>query len=70
MKEEDRKTLEALKKAKEAVDMANEALESAIQELDVDSLSSVAGGSEFSNVPGVKEHPYDPHDKPDYITAK
>ena len=44
MNKNSKKTLEALKKAKEAVDQANAALESAILELDDDTLDRVSGG--------------------------
>ena len=62
----DKKTLEALKRAKEAVDQANDALNSAIQELDDEMLDQVAGGGEFDDVPTVDEHSYDPNDGPRY----
>lgn len=63
---EKNKTLDALKKAKKAVDDANEALDSAIRELDIDELGKVAGGGELDNVPTVDEHKYDEKDKPRY----
>lgn len=66
MKKKDKKTLEALKMAKQAVDLANNALISAIRELDDDDLDKVAGGGEFDDVPPVIEHPYDPNDDPRY----
>ena len=66
MKKKDKKTLEALKMAKQAVDLANNALMSAIQELDDDELDKVAGGGEYDDVPPVDEHPYDPKDDPRY----
>lgn len=60
------KTLAALRKAKEAVNQANAALDSVIQELDDDTLNEIAGGGEFDAVPTVVEHPYDPNDRPRY----
>ena len=66
MKKKDRKTLEALKMAKQAIDLANNALLAAIQELDDDELDKVAGGGEFDDVPPVDEHPYDPKEKKRY----
>ena len=66
MKKKDRKTLEALRMAKQAVDLANNALMAAIQELDDDDLDKIAGGGEFDDVPPVQEHPYDPSDGPRY----
>ena len=51
MKKKDKKTLEALKMAKQAVDLANNALMSAIQELNDDELDHVAGGGKFDDVP-------------------
>ena len=66
MKKKDKKTLEALKMAKQAVDLANNALLAAIQELDYDELNKVAGGGEIDDVPTVDEHPYDPEDKERY----
>lgn len=66
MKKKDKKTLEALKMAKQAVDLANNALMSAIQELDDDELDKVAGGGESDDVPPVIENPYDPDDEPRY----
>ena len=66
MKKKDKKTLEALKMAKQAVDLANNALLAAIQDLDDDELDKVAGGGEFDDVPPVDEHPYDPKDDPRY----
>ena len=62
----DKKTLEALKRAKEAVDQANDALNSAIQELDDEMLDQVAGGGDFDDTPTVGEHSYDPNDGPRY----
>ena len=47
MKKKEKKTLEALKMAKKAVDLANNALNAAIMELDDDDLDKVAGGGEF-----------------------
>ena len=61
-----KRTLEALRKAKQAVDQANAALEFAIQELDEETLNQVAGGGAWDGVPTVDEHPYDPNDKPQY----
>lgn len=66
MKKKDKKTLEALKMAKQAVDLANNALLAAIQELDDDELDKVAGGGEFDDVPPVDEHPYDSKEKKRY----
>lgn len=66
MKKKDKKTLEALKMAKQAVDLANNALVAAIQELDDDELDKVAGGGEFDDNPVIIEHPYDPKDKDRY----
>ena len=60
--EKNNKTLDALKKAKQAVDEANEALDSAIRELNIEELGRVAGGGEFDGNPDVNEHPYDPKD--------
>ena len=67
MKDNNQKTLEALKKAKEAVDQVNSALDAAIQELDDDALAQVTGGGEFDDVPSVTEHPYKDKDKPSYL---
>ena len=66
MKKKDKKTLDALKMAKQAVGLANNALLAAIQELDDDELDKVAGGGEFDDVPPVIEHPYDPNDEERY----
>ena len=52
--------------AKQAVDLANNALMSAIQELDDDELDKVAGSGEFDDVPPVIENPHDPDDEPRY----
>ena len=66
MKKTDKKTLEALKMANQAVELANNALNAAIQELDIEDLDRVTGAGEFDEVPPVDEHPYDPNDGPRY----
>jgi hypothetical protein len=63
---EKNKTMETLKKAKQAVDQANKVLVSAMQELDDETLDQVAGGGEFDNLPPIDEHPHDPGDAPRY----
>ena len=60
MKKKDKKTLEALKMAKQAVDLANNALMSAIQELNDDELDNVAGGGKFDDVPPLPRIPTTP----------
>lgn len=52
--------LEALKKAKVAVDEANQALDTALEELSPEEASEIVGGSAWDHVPPVIEHPYDP----------
>ena len=61
-----KRTLEALRKAKQAVDQANAALEFAIQELDEETLNQVAGGGAWDEVPTVVEHPYDSNNNSQY----
>ena len=55
------KSIDALKKAKESVDQGNQAIESALQELSLEDLSQINGGSAWDNVPPVIEHPYEPN---------
>jgi len=62
MNKKNKKSIEALQKAKKAVEQANDALMSAIKELDDSELDKVAGGGEFDDNPGIIEHPYDPKD--------
>lgn len=63
---EKNKTMETLKKAKQAVDQANKVLVSAMQELDDETLDQVAGGGELDDLPPIDEHPHDPGDAPRY----
>lgn len=63
---EKNKTMETLKKAKQAVDQANKAIVSAMQELDDETLDQVAGGGEFDGLPPIDEHPLDPGDASRY----
>ena len=57
-KKDNQKTIDALLKAKQAVDVANSALDAAIQELEDDDLNKVVGAGEFNAVPTVDEHRY------------
>ena len=60
-------TMEALKKAKDAVNQASDALDLAMEELDGNELDTVSGGAGvFSRVPKVLEHSYNDEDKDRY----
>ena len=56
-----RKNRETLKPAQQAVEQANQALNSVMQELDDDALNQVTGaGSPFGDVPRPDPEPIDP----------
>lgn len=56
-----KQTIDSLLKAKESIDQANQAIENALQELSMEDLSQINGGSSWDNVPPVIEHPYEPN---------
>ena len=57
----DQKIRETLKQAQQAVEQANHALNSVMQELDDDALNQVTGaGSPFGDVPRPDPEPIDP----------
>lgn len=57
----DQKIRETLKQAQQAVEQANQALNSVMQELDDDALNQVTGaGNPFGDVPRPDPEPIDP----------
>ena len=53
---------ETLKQAQQAVEQANQAINAVMQELDFDTMETVAGGGNpFGNVPRPDPNPLDPN---------